>query len=361
MRHISGNTFFRAFSVVSAPGESDLAQAAGNYENTRCTKVVKGLVGMLTLGIGYGILYIVEDSCNVVPKIEEFREAAVKLYRAIEASPLQRGGRAQVSVRTRDDREIKFCETERGVDIEDADGHVSELRGLTLARIREKLALDFAVNLGAYARYGKPEARESAEARRPRSADSGVVPGIGPWEPPFVPLLGPDELSAEPPCPLSDGSDSVGGTARRDPRFAPLARPDSTRVTQCPALQAFIPLALRFLSEEGQQHYSADVANFLIGNVNQLPAGLALPDPAIPDDVRGQLGRWLPMSANVTPGVILGNIRMLGKPGPREDLGDLEDLDGRVSGIVSVVGGIEDVPSGRSVPSSHSSTWGLWA
>ncbi|ANI21822.1 hypothetical protein AB870_26190 (plasmid) [Pandoraea faecigallinarum] len=122
MDHISGNTFFRA---LSAPEESDFGQAAGNYENTPCTKVVKGLIGVLTLGIGYGILYMVEDWCNVIPKRAEFREAAVKLHRSIEASPRQRGPGAEVSVHTRGGREIKFCETWEGVQIVDADNNVS--------------------------------------------------------------------------------------------------------------------------------------------------------------------------------------------------------------------------------------------
>ncbi|ANJ86753.1 hypothetical protein [Pandoraea oxalativorans] len=276
MDYISGNTFFRAFSADSAPGR-DLGQAAGNYENTPCTKIVKGLIGVLTLGVGYGILYAVENRCNVIPKREEFREAAVELHRAITASPRQRGAGAEVSVRTRGGREIKFCETWEGVQIVDADGNVSLLRKLTLEGIRVKLATDFDANYGAYAPY----------------------------------LLRQNRMPADSLLPLSENT-NLDSLAQALGRRAPWTGPDLTPVTQCRPLLEFMLAATQFLLREDHQRFGVDVADFLFGNVNYLPAGLAVPDPEIPADVKSQLPQLLLISGNESDEEICEKIRVFG-------------------------------------------------
>ncbi|ECG8588499.1 hypothetical protein FNI11_01740 [Salmonella enterica subsp. salamae] len=63
----SAGTYARAFSA-----ETNLHHAAGDYENTLITKITKGIVGVLTLGVGYGIIWLVENCYNVKPKIDEF-------------------------------------------------------------------------------------------------------------------------------------------------------------------------------------------------------------------------------------------------------------------------------------------------
>ncbi|ECG8588991.1 hypothetical protein FNI11_04310 [Salmonella enterica subsp. salamae] len=71
----SAGTYARAFNA-----ESNLDYAAGNYENTLLTKIAKGVVGGLTLGIGYGIILLIEHYQNVCPKIEEYRSNAENIY-----------------------------------------------------------------------------------------------------------------------------------------------------------------------------------------------------------------------------------------------------------------------------------------
>ncbi|ECG1192050.1 hypothetical protein FPE49_000609 [Salmonella bongori] len=52
--------------------EMNLSHAAGNYENKLATKLAKGIVGVLTLGVGFGIIRLVEHYCNVRPKVAEY-------------------------------------------------------------------------------------------------------------------------------------------------------------------------------------------------------------------------------------------------------------------------------------------------
>ncbi|EGM6571852.1 effector protein steA, partial [Salmonella enterica] len=63
----SAKTYARAFTA-----NTQLHEAAGNYENKLATKIAKGIVGVLTLGIGYGIIRLIENYCNVRDKINDY-------------------------------------------------------------------------------------------------------------------------------------------------------------------------------------------------------------------------------------------------------------------------------------------------
>ncbi|EHU6243221.1 hypothetical protein ACMHLZ_002112 [Salmonella enterica] len=82
----SAGTYARAFKA-----ETNLPQAAGNYENKLATKFAKGMVGVFTLGIGYGIFRLIEHYCNVRPKVAEFCANAEGIHaNLMAASALQK-------------------------------------------------------------------------------------------------------------------------------------------------------------------------------------------------------------------------------------------------------------------------------
>ncbi|AID24904.1 hypothetical protein [Salmonella bongori] len=74
----SASTYSRVFAA-----ESKLYHAAGNYENKLGTKLAKGIVGALTLGIGYGLIRLIEHYHNVLPKMEEYRANAENIYHSL--------------------------------------------------------------------------------------------------------------------------------------------------------------------------------------------------------------------------------------------------------------------------------------
>ncbi|VVE85811.1 hypothetical protein [Pandoraea sputorum] len=157
MDHLSVNTFVRAFSAAAGPETAlNLGKAAGDYDNTTCTKIAKGVVGVLTLGIGYGIIWLIEHFGNVSPKIDEFRQAASDLYRELECEHkrIQGGEVHAVSIKA-GSKTVTFCETASGVEITDGT-RLGLLRGATLASVKTKLFKDFADNAAAYGRFHRP-------------------------------------------------------------------------------------------------------------------------------------------------------------------------------------------------------------
>ncbi|ENV4243027.1 hypothetical protein ACFJ96_003795 [Salmonella enterica] len=71
----SAKTYARAFTA-----NTQLHEAAGNYENKLATKIAKGIVGALTLGIGYGIIRLIENYCNVRDKINDYCANAENIH-----------------------------------------------------------------------------------------------------------------------------------------------------------------------------------------------------------------------------------------------------------------------------------------
>ncbi|EAA7607447.1 effector protein steA, partial [Salmonella enterica] len=44
----------------------------GDYENKLSTKIMKGILYVLTAGLAYGFTRVIEHYCNVTPKVDEF-------------------------------------------------------------------------------------------------------------------------------------------------------------------------------------------------------------------------------------------------------------------------------------------------
>lgn len=67
MPHTSVSTYARALSGNNLPHV-----AAGDYENKLSTKILKGVLWVLTAGLAYGFTRVIEHYCNVTPKVDEF-------------------------------------------------------------------------------------------------------------------------------------------------------------------------------------------------------------------------------------------------------------------------------------------------
>lgn len=145
----SVGTYARAFKA-----ESNLHHAAGNYENTLATKFAKGIVGVFTLGIGYGIFRLIEDCRNVRPKVAEFCANAEKIYAALAIRVALQSVDKTVEVWLNDGRLLTLDEftawpsDERHVRISDGE-HTEEFVG-TFHDICAKLEKDFEMMPGLY-------------------------------------------------------------------------------------------------------------------------------------------------------------------------------------------------------------------
>lgn len=67
MPHTSVSTYAKALSGNNLPHV-----AVGDYENKLSTKILKGILYVLTAGLAYGFTRVIEHYCNVTPKVEEF-------------------------------------------------------------------------------------------------------------------------------------------------------------------------------------------------------------------------------------------------------------------------------------------------
>ncbi|EGF7975556.1 effector protein steA, partial [Salmonella enterica] len=67
MPYTSVSTYARALSGNKLPHV-----AAGDYENKLSTKIMKGILYVLTAGLAYGFTRVIEHYCNVTPKVDEF-------------------------------------------------------------------------------------------------------------------------------------------------------------------------------------------------------------------------------------------------------------------------------------------------
>ncbi|MFM5540450.1 hypothetical protein ACET8U_22735 [Aeromonas veronii] len=104
MSNTSVNTYARAFSA-----HERISDAAGNYKNTMPTKIAKIVIGVLTIGIGYGIMHLIEKLSSRDPKVREFCQNAVNIHTDLsEAVAL---GRSSASVNLPSGQIICFEET----------------------------------------------------------------------------------------------------------------------------------------------------------------------------------------------------------------------------------------------------------
>lgn len=101
---ISSSTFARAFSVST----TNMRDAVGNYENSTSSKIAKGFIGILTLGIGYGVIRLIEEFANIKPKIDDYCANAQGIYDALSTAVAKAHDR--VTVKLINGREITFTE-----------------------------------------------------------------------------------------------------------------------------------------------------------------------------------------------------------------------------------------------------------
>ncbi|ECF6594707.1 hypothetical protein FOM45_23325 [Salmonella enterica] len=145
----SAGTYARAFKA-----ETNLHHAAGNYENTLTTKFAKGIVGVFTLGIGYGLFRLIEDYRNVRPKVAEFCANAEKIHANLAVQVALQSLGTFVEVYLNDGRLLTLHEFtswpsgERHVSISDGE-HTEEIVG-TFHDICAKLEKDFEMMPGLY-------------------------------------------------------------------------------------------------------------------------------------------------------------------------------------------------------------------
>ncbi|EAA6040921.1 effector protein steA [Salmonella enterica subsp. diarizonae] len=144
----SAGTYARAFKA-----ETNLPQAAGNYENKLATKFAKGMVGVFTLGIGYGIFRLIEHYCNVRPKVAEFCANAEGIHaNLMAASALQK---KTVECNLKSGGQLRLEEISVGPNGESVvrisdDNHTDEVPG-TFKEICVKLEQEFETAPGLYA------------------------------------------------------------------------------------------------------------------------------------------------------------------------------------------------------------------
>lgn len=153
------NTYFRAFQA-----SDNLAYAAGNYDNSMMTKFAKCAVGVLTLGLGYGILYLVERYANVNPKIHEFCYNAKAI--ADELSVAIENGKDHITVTLDNGQEITIQQDGCNLLLRSQDEQTQILNEMDLAKLYHKIIDDIESNPGIY-RIELPKEVEIKNSKEP--------------------------------------------------------------------------------------------------------------------------------------------------------------------------------------------------
>lgn len=143
----SAQTYARAFTA-----DTRLHEAAGNYENKFSTKLAKGIVGVLTLGIGYGIIRLIENCCNVRNKIDDYCANAENIHNGLAAAIVTQNTTAEIKLR--DNRILTLEQMPEGYDtapsVRISDGEHTEIIPGTFKDICIKLGRDFESAPGLY-------------------------------------------------------------------------------------------------------------------------------------------------------------------------------------------------------------------
>jgi len=145
MNHTSLKTYERAFTA-----DEGIKNAAGNYENKVLTKIAKAFIGVITLGIGYGVIRLIEERVVTRPKISEFCDNAKLIYRALVENE---GAKCRV-VMTNGEAIILSEEHDTNgnatVKIKNDNGDSTTLPGKSFASIIANLEKDSEDNFGYY-------------------------------------------------------------------------------------------------------------------------------------------------------------------------------------------------------------------
>ena len=133
------NSFQRVFSA-----ETGLASAAGDYKSSTIATVAKGFLGVITLGIGYGVMKLYEHF-NSRAKVEQFTSMSDDILRKLN----DRGIAKEVEIVTSDHKNITLKEDGNNV-IVAFDGKMAILENTTLDKIKENLTKDICDNPELY-------------------------------------------------------------------------------------------------------------------------------------------------------------------------------------------------------------------
>ncbi|EEP6168429.1 type III secretion system effector SteA [Salmonella enterica subsp. enterica] len=101
MPYTSVSTYARALSGNKLPHV-----AAGDYENKLSTKIMKGILYVLTAGLAYGFTRVIEHYCNVTPKVAEFCANAGNIHNHL--ADAVRDGLFTIDVELSDGRMLTF-------------------------------------------------------------------------------------------------------------------------------------------------------------------------------------------------------------------------------------------------------------
>lgn len=101
MPYTSVSTYARALSGNKLPHV-----AAGDYENKLSTKIMKGILYVLTAGLAYGFTRVIEHYCNVTPKVAEFCANAGNIHNHL--ADAVRDGLFTIDVERSDGRMLTF-------------------------------------------------------------------------------------------------------------------------------------------------------------------------------------------------------------------------------------------------------------
>ncbi|HAK5454972.1 TPA: effector protein steA [Salmonella enterica] len=101
MPHTSVSTYARALSGNKLPHV-----ATGDYENKLSTKIMKGILYVLTAGLAYGFTRVIEHYCNVTPKVAEFCANAGNIHNHL--ADAVRDGLFTIDVELSDGRMLTF-------------------------------------------------------------------------------------------------------------------------------------------------------------------------------------------------------------------------------------------------------------
>ncbi|HGB8939091.1 TPA: type III secretion system effector SteA [Salmonella enterica subsp. enterica serovar Saintpaul] len=101
MPYTSVSTYARALSGNKLPHV-----AVGDYENKLSTKIMKGILYVLTAGLAYGFTRVIEHYCNVTPKVAEFCANAGNIHNHL--ADAVRDGLFTIDVELSDGRMLTF-------------------------------------------------------------------------------------------------------------------------------------------------------------------------------------------------------------------------------------------------------------
>lgn len=139
------HTFVRAFN--NTPG--GIARAAGDYTNTPLAKNTKIFLGLISLGLLYGLAVLIEHFANVRPKIRELAEFNCKIYTDIVECPRRTDS---LGIAIDDGKKLWFYQAPEGIFASDNHGNSDQnMHANSFGELLSKIHQDARANPEIYA------------------------------------------------------------------------------------------------------------------------------------------------------------------------------------------------------------------